>query len=97
MMRSMAKALGACAAAAMLALATPGAAHAAQGVLFIDRVPQHDPSGCYPLGDFAPSEIANFTDEVAWVWSGPFCNGRVTQEVRPGEVTIGHGWSVYIQ
>lgn len=95
-MRGMAKTLGACAAAAALALTAAGTAFAAQGVLFIDRAPHHDPSGCYPLGDFAPSEIANFTNEVASVWSGPLCNGRVTQEVHPGEITIGLGRSVFI-
>ncbi|MFC9293372.1 hypothetical protein ACFTWH_19650 [Streptomyces sp. NPDC057011] len=93
----MAKLLGACAAAATLALAAPGTAQAAQGVLFIDRAPNEDPSGCYPLGDFAPPEVANFTDEVAWVWSGPSCDGRVVHPVVPGEVTIAHGRSVFIQ
>lgn len=96
-MRGMAKALGACAAAAVLALTASGTAFAAQGVLFIDRAPHQDPSGCYPLGDFAPSEIANFTNEVAFVWSGPSCDGRVTHPVLPGQVTIGHGRSIFIQ
>lgn len=91
-----ARVLGACAAALALALSAPGTAQAASGVLFIDRAPHQDPSGCFPLGDFAPSEIANFTDGVASVWSGPLCNGRVTQEVSPGEVAVGLGRSVYI-
>ncbi len=58
---------------------------AANGVLFIDRRPPV-PSGCYPLGDFVPSEVANFTDETAFVWSGPSCDGRVRATVKPGEM-----------
>ncbi|MFI5666255.1 hypothetical protein [Streptomyces sp. NPDC051704] len=84
--RRVARVLGACAAALTLALAAPGAARAADGVLFIDRAPVHDPSGCYPLGDFVPSEVANFTDETAYVWSGPQCDGRVTSTVLPGQL-----------
>ncbi|GLX34261.1 hypothetical protein Sros01_03340 [Streptomyces roseochromogenus] len=60
-----------CAAAAVLALTAPGTAQAAQGVRFIDRAPNQDPNGWFPLGDFAPSEVVDFTDEVAFVWSGP--------------------------
>ncbi|MFB7982797.1 hypothetical protein [Streptomyces vinaceus] len=82
----MARVLGAGAAALALALTTPGVSQAAGGVLFIDRAAIHEPSGCYPLGDFVPSAVANFTDETAFVWSGPFCDGRVTSWVRSGEV-----------
>ncbi|MFI5639399.1 hypothetical protein ACIA8H_18525 [Streptomyces goshikiensis] len=92
--RRVARVLGACAAA----LTTPGAAQAASGVLFIDRAAIHDPSGCYPLGDFAPSEVGNFTDETAALWSGPFCGGRVTGLVVPGRVVRpAPGVSLYIQ
>ncbi|MER7692835.1 hypothetical protein [Streptomyces sp. NPDC097610] len=84
--RRVARVLGACAAALALALTTPGAAQAADGVLFIDRVPIHDPSGCYPLGDFVPSEVSNFTNERAALWSGPSCDGRVTGFVLPGQI-----------
>ncbi|MFD9405474.1 hypothetical protein ACFWBN_00400 [Streptomyces sp. NPDC059989] len=94
--RRMAKALGACAAAAVLALAAPGSAQAAQGVLVIDGAAHEDPSGCYPLGDFAPSEVANLTDEVAWAWSGPSCDGRVTEPVFPGHISVPQGRSIFI-
>ncbi|MCX5377053.1 hypothetical protein [Streptomyces sp. NBC_00091] len=97
MMRRAARLLGACAAAAMLALATPGTAQAAHGVLFIDQAPNEDPSGCYPLGDFAPSEVANFTNEVAWVWAGPNCDGWVEHPIVPGERAIARGRSLYIE
>jgi hypothetical protein len=33
-----------------------------------------------------PSEVANFTDETAFVWSGPSCDGRVRASVKPGEM-----------
>ncbi|WP_405979638.1 hypothetical protein [Streptomyces sp. NBC_00158] len=89
--------LGACAAAAALALATPGTAQAAQGVLFIDGAPNPAPNGCFPLGDFAPSEVVNLTDGVAWVWSGPACDGRVVHPILPGRLAIGHGRSLFIE
>ncbi|MCX5409656.1 hypothetical protein OHA37_38085 [Streptomyces sp. NBC_00335] len=96
--RHAARVLGACAAALTLALAAPGTAQAADGVLFIDRSPVHDPSGCYPLGDFVPSEVANLTNETAFVWSGPHCNGQVTGAVLPGElVRPAPGMSLFIQ
>lgn len=91
------KVVGACAAAAVLALAAPGTAQAAQGVLLIDGAAHGDPSGCFPLGDFAPSEVMNYTDSTAWVWSGPNCDGRVTHPVLPGRTAIGHGLSLYIE
>ncbi|MFB7180392.1 hypothetical protein ACFCYI_22155 [Streptomyces sp. NPDC056257] len=97
MMRRTARLLGACAAAAMLALATPGTAQAAQGVLFIDGTANRDPSGCFPLGDFAPPEVFNYTDGTAWVWTGPNCDGRVVQAIFANQVTIAHGRSLYIE
>ncbi|MFE9933856.1 hypothetical protein [Streptomyces sp. NPDC005533] len=97
MMRCTARLLGACAAAAVLALATPATAQAAQGILFIDGVPNRDPSGCFPLGDFAPPEVSNHTDGTAWVWTGPHCDGRVVQAIFTGQATIAHGRSVYIE
>ncbi|MFE2876422.1 hypothetical protein ACFXG6_19835 [Streptomyces roseus] len=96
--RRAARVLGACAAALTLALTAPGSAQAADGVLFIDRAAIHDPSGCYPLGDFVPSEVGNFTDETAALWSGPFCDGRVTGFVLPGQVIRpAPGMSLFIQ
>ncbi|MFJ3175290.1 hypothetical protein ACIPJK_31480 [Streptomyces roseus] len=96
--RRVARVVGVCAAALTVALATSGAAQAADGVLFIDRAPIHDPSGCYPLGDFAPSAVANFADETAFVWSGPHCDGRVTGFVLPGQaVHPAPGMSLFIQ
>ncbi|MGP3683266.1 hypothetical protein ACTVZO_00885 [Streptomyces sp. IBSNAI002] len=96
--RRVARVLGACAAALTLAVTTPGAAQAADGVLFIDRGAIHDPSGCYPLGDFVPSEVGNFTNETAALWSGRFCDGRVTGFVLPGQIVRpAHGMSLYVQ
>ncbi|RSS52342.1 hypothetical protein EF912_19320 [Streptomyces sp. WAC07061] len=89
--------VGACAAAVALALAAPGTAQAAQGVLFIDGAPNEAPSGCFPLGDFAPSEVANFTNGVAWVWDGGNCDGRVVHAILPGRIAIGHGRSLFIE
>ncbi|MFD0354581.1 hypothetical protein ACFVHW_12705 [Streptomyces sp. NPDC127110] len=95
--RRTARLLGACAAAAALALATPGTAQAAHGVLFIDGAPNENPSGCFPLGDFAPSEVVNLTNGVAWVWDGTDCDGRVVHSILPGSIAIGHGRSLFIE
>ncbi|MEV7615533.1 hypothetical protein [Streptomyces sp. NPDC089799] len=96
--RRAARVLGACTAALVLAVAVPGGtAQAANGLLIIDGVPHTDPSGCHPLGDFVPSEVVNLTDEVAFVWSGPFCDGRVTGAVLPGQtVRPAPGMSLFI-
>lgn len=95
--RNAGKALGACAAAALLALAGPtGTAQAAAGVLIIDGTEHLDPQGCYRLGDFAPPRVANHTDEVVWVWSGPNCDGRVTEQIDRGAHAVARGRSVYI-
>ncbi|MEV7542690.1 hypothetical protein [Streptomyces sp. NPDC089915] len=91
------KALGACAAAALLALAGPaGTARAATGTLTIDGTGHEDPSGCYRLGDFAPPKVVNGTDETAWVWSGTDCDGQVVQQIDPGTTTTGRGRSLFI-
>ncbi|WP_438295332.1 hypothetical protein [Streptomyces sp. HUAS TT7] len=85
MVRRMTMALGAFAAAAALALAAPNTAYAAAGVLVIDGVAHEDPSGCYPLGDFAPPMVSNYTDAIVEVHSGPDCTGQVTWLIYPGE------------
>ncbi|MCF3178494.1 hypothetical protein IPZ70_00760 [Streptomyces polychromogenes] len=92
------RALGACAAAALLALATPaGTAQAAEGVLQLDGTEHEDPSGCYRLGDFAPPKVVNHTDGTAWVWSGPDCDDQVTQQIDPGQTAVARGRSLYIE
>lgn len=99
-MRRIARAAGAGAAAALLlGLVAPGTATAgsARGVLLIDGSVRTDPSGCHPLGDYAPSEVTNLTDETAFVWSGPFCDGRVTAAVLPGQtLRPAPGMSLYL-
>lgn len=85
MLRRTVKALGALAAATALTFAVPNSAFAAQGVLVVDNVPHQDPSGCFPLGDFVPSVVSNFTDAIAEVRSGPDCTGQVTWLIYPGE------------
>ncbi len=85
MNRRMATAAGAAAAAAALALSTHGTAYAAHGILVVDGVSHRDPVGCYPLGDFVPPAVSNYTDAAVAVWSGPDCSGRVEHFVDPGE------------
>ncbi|MCI3928141.1 hypothetical protein [Streptomyces sp. AN091965] len=80
----MAVTLGALAAAATLAVAVPGSAHAANGVLTINAVEYADPSGCYSIDSF-PTSVTNDTDAIAEVHSGPDCTGPVEWLVYPGE------------
>ncbi|MEV0317715.1 hypothetical protein ACIBKX_03885 [Streptomyces sp. NPDC050658] len=80
----MATALGAVAAAAALAFAVPGSAHAAEGVLVINGQAHENPSGCYDIDRF-PSSVANHTDAIAEVHSGRHCSGRVERLVFPDE------------
>ncbi len=84
-MRRMARVLGTCVAATTLALAVPGTTYAANGSLVINGVAHQDPSGCFPLGDFVPPVVANHTDAIAEVHSGPDCTGQVTWLIYPGE------------
>ncbi|MFF4183474.1 hypothetical protein ACFYZ9_09810 [Streptomyces sp. NPDC001691] len=85
MVRRMIRVLGGCVAAAALVLGAPNAAYAAQGVLIIDGAAHHNPSGCFPLGDFVPSVVTNQTDAIAEVRSGPDCTGQVDWLIYPGE------------
>ncbi|MFJ7208731.1 hypothetical protein ACIQWR_35030 [Streptomyces sp. NPDC098789] len=96
-MRRAAKLLGACAAAAVLALAAPGVAQAARGALIIDGARYGDPAGCYGLGDFVPSRVFNGTDATAQIWSGPQCDGDVAQEIPSGRGAVAHGRSLLIE
>ncbi|WP_125263427.1 hypothetical protein [Streptomyces alboflavus] len=78
------RALGVLGAAAALALSVPGSAYAAEGVLVINGQTYEDPSGCYPV-DWFPTSVANNTDAIAEVHSGPDCTGQVEWLVYPGE------------
>ncbi|MEV8015466.1 hypothetical protein AB0O76_03720 [Streptomyces sp. NPDC086554] len=82
--RRMAMTLGAMAAAATLALGMSGSAYAAEGVLIINGAAYEDPIGCYAV-DWFPSSVANHTDAIAEVHSGPGCSGPVEWLVYPGE------------
>lgn len=84
MRRRMAVALGALAAAVTLTIAVPGSAYAADGVLIVNGQEFESPSGCYGI-DWFPSSVANHTDAIAEVHSGPGCAGPVEWLVYPGE------------
>lgn len=83
-MRNVATTLGTLAATAMLALAVPGSACAAEGVLVVNGAAYENPSGCYAI-DWFPSSVTNHTDAIAEVHSGPDCTGSVEWLVYPGE------------
>lgn len=95
-MRRIALALGSAVAAGTLALALPGSALAAEGVLIVGGVAYADPEGCYDT-DSRPLTVDNQTDEVALVFSGPDCTGGLLELVAPGESTVSEfGASVYV-
>ncbi|MFF0744324.1 hypothetical protein ACFYVL_28390 [Streptomyces sp. NPDC004111] len=80
----MAKALGTAGAALALAFSVPSSAFAAEGVLVVNGAAFENPSGCYSV-DWFPSSVANHTDAIAEVHSGPGCTGPVEWLVYPGE------------
>ncbi|MFG2170649.1 hypothetical protein ACGFMO_04540 [Streptomyces niveus] len=84
MRRRMVMALGALAAGVTLAVAVPGSAYAAEGVLAVNGNEYENPSGCYSI-DWFPSSVTNNTDAIAEVHSGPNCTGQVEWLVYPGE------------
>ncbi|MCX4909001.1 hypothetical protein [Streptomyces sp. NBC_00878] len=84
MRRRIAVTLGALAAAVTLAVAVPGSAYAAEGVLIVNGTEYENPSGCYSV-DWFPTSVTNHTDAIAEVHSGPDCTGPVEWLVHPGE------------
>ncbi|WP_141753845.1 hypothetical protein [Streptomyces luteocolor] len=76
--------LGALAAAAALTLSLSGSAYAAEGLLVVNGQAYENPSGCYAV-DWFPTTVANHTDAIAEVHSGPNCTGPVEWLVYPGE------------
>ncbi|MEU9114322.1 hypothetical protein AB0D04_21680 [Streptomyces sp. NPDC048483] len=97
-MRRIATTAGTLTAAALLALAAPSPASAANGLLIINGYPHIHPSGCYPTGDDSPTTVANRThDAIAYVFTGPDCTGDVDTVVQPGRlVESDSGASVWV-
>ncbi|MEW2526157.1 hypothetical protein [Streptomyces sp. NPDC047071] len=96
MRRRTALALGSVVAAGTLALALPGSALAAEGVLVVGGVAYADPDGCYDT-ESRPLTVDNYTDEVALVFSGPDCTGDLLELVAPDESSVSEfGTSVYV-
>ncbi|AJT67206.1 hypothetical protein T261_5586 [Streptomyces lydicus] len=96
-MRRIATPLGTLTAAALLALAVPGPAHAANGFLVIDGRPVIHPSGCYESAD-SPTLVVNRThDAIAYIFTGPDCTGDIDTVVQPGRLAESDtGASVWI-
>ncbi|GAA5058615.1 hypothetical protein HNP84_005479 [Thermocatellispora tengchongensis] len=95
-MRRIASTLATVAAAGMLALSLPSAAHAANGVLLLNGELYFDPSGCYP-SDRWPLAVRNDTDQVVAIYETPDCTGEVLEFVFPDESSISEfGNSVYV-
>ncbi|MFF8097923.1 hypothetical protein [Streptomyces sp. NPDC016675] len=76
--------LGTFAASALLAVAVPTSAHAAEGVLIVNGSAYENPSGCFQVDSF-PSSVTNHTDAIAEIHAGPGCGGPVEWLVYPGE------------
>jgi type 1 fimbria pilin len=88
--------LAAATAAALLALSVPSAAHAANGVLYVNGQSHVKPSGCYFSYNW-PLAVANHTDEIALIFDSPDCTGADPDFVYPGERKVFEfGRSVYV-
>jgi len=95
-MRRIATACATLAAAATLALTGTTSAFAAEGTLYLNRVQQINPSGCY-TSEVSEPFVYNKTDQVAFVHLLPNCQGPVTGVVQPQEGAEVHGASVRIR
>ncbi|MFJ6566004.1 hypothetical protein ACIQNU_01160 [Streptomyces sp. NPDC091292] len=90
--------LGALAAAAFLAVASPASAFAAEGHLVVNGEAYLNPAaGCYnaPNGP-GELEITNSTDKAVTVFAGPDCTGGSVVTIAPGaeETAVGHSVNV---
>jgi hypothetical protein len=91
--------VGAAAAAAVLAVAVPASAQAAEGALTIDATTYHDPAdGCLNVGGPpAPRHfVSNGTDAPVLLYAGPDCQGSPVHLVPPGDGDFTPFESVYI-
>ncbi|PZG15744.1 hypothetical protein C1I98_39205, partial [Spongiactinospora gelatinilytica] len=79
----------------------PAPAHAATGRLVINfSIEFTDPEGCYQTDDESTTYlVANQTDQTAYLFSEPDCQGYQVTAVRPGQtradIYLGH--SLYIR
>lgn len=95
-MRSIARALGAVGAGAVLALGITQSASAAQGQLIIGNTTYNNPSGCYSVGNL-PVWVQNHTNQYAYIYSGPNCTQFVIQAVPPSQTVLDqYGQSVFV-
>lgn len=81
-MRRITSVLGTVAAAATLALSLGTSAQAANGRIYTDDQWYEDPSGCYPASE--DGAILNFTDERAFVFAEPDCQGHLVTILEAG-------------
>ncbi|WP_406155027.1 hypothetical protein OG217_35155 [Streptomyces sp. NBC_01023] len=96
-MRRITTGIGILAAAAMIGLAVPGSAYAAEGRLVINGQEYDNPSGCY-RSDTWPLRVINKTNEPALIFDGADCHGRVERIAPPGQYAISEfGQSVYVR
>lgn len=94
-MRRIAVSVGVLAAAAMMGLSGTGSAYAATGVLTVNGQQYVNPKGCYTAGS-SPVTVADYTDDFAYVHSGPGCTGSILEALYDTTVTVPYGWSVSI-
>src|SRR5437868_14044142 len=73
-MQRIASTLGAISTAGILLLAIPGTAQAAYGNLTVDSTTIKNPHGCFNSHRY-PMFVANETDAVAEIYTGPNCSG----------------------
>jgi hypothetical protein len=97
MIRRTAAGLGILAAISITALAVPAVAHAAQGVLFVNRQAYADPVGCINFQQPYDSQgIANYTDQTVTVYAGLDCQGPITTVIESNQGQEVFGSSVLV-
>jgi hypothetical protein len=94
-MRRIALTIVGLATAGLCTLSLAHSANAADGVLVIGHRVYPHPSGCYE-GTHRPLVINNHTNQFAYVFEGPRCEGRPVGAVAPGDSGVRDGLSVLI-
>ena len=94
-MRRTALTIAGLATAGLCTLALTQSAQAAEGLLVVNGVPHHNPSGCIE-GRAPRLDIRNHTNQYAFVFTAPGCHGHPDSAVPPGASGIKPGLSVLI-
>jgi len=94
-MRRTMSALGTVAAAGLFAVIAASPASAANGMLLLNGEPHHDPNGCFET--HPGTYVDNQTDQAAYIYEAPNCNGQVIAVVAEYSAEYTDGFSLFIR